>query len=243
MTMNRMYKETIMTLCLGCLAFASTQVLAYGDLSLSVGGRIMTSGWQGQNKASGQKFNSDGSTLAGFNLMLQKGRFYTGLNIQGGNYQFKGEAPDKMDATGRTASSGVIINRSELDLTAGYYLWPRFSFFLDIKGITNKWNNENYKLGAVGVGAGVTDFIPFNTTWISYGTFGIVPLNLTANGKDVGNGTGSALEIGGLYNFNPHNRLNFGIKLQNQQFKFSSGENQSHQVNSLFLGYNHIFMF
>jgi len=95
-----------------------------------------------------------------------------------------------------------------------------------------------------GLGAGISGFIPLSERWILFGSFGFVPVgNVEGNGTKIGDGNSGALEFGAVFKFNQRNRLNFGLKSQWQNYEFDDGSKQEHQLNGLFLGYNHLFLF
>jgi hypothetical protein len=217
---------------------------AAGPLSLGLGVKLMANNWKGENKNSDIEFESTEGGQFGFNAVLQKGKFYAGLNLQGGDYTFEDDLPEAVAAKEPVATDKVTIERGEWDILMGYYFWPRVSLFLDLKAIGTNWKKYDYSLTFWGPGLGASGFIPLNRNWLLFGSLGIVPIgNLEVDNNSVGDGTSAAFEFGAAYHFNRRNRINFGIKTQSQNYKFDSGEEQQHQVNSLFLGYNHLFLF
>ncbi|MGD8591621.1 MAG: hypothetical protein PVF82_02250 [Gammaproteobacteria bacterium] len=244
-------------LILSCLAVITSlsAPVAFAQQSLGLGAKLLGSTWKGDNVDSGTEFESTNGSQFGFNLVYQYNRFYTGFNFQGGEYKFKDDAPDKIYNVTKQPSRDLKINRGEADILVGYYFWPKVSLFLDLKSITNEWNDDdpdtdNYATQFLGVGFGVSGFIPLNDNWMLFGSFGIVPGGTIRqikgyNQGEIGNGDSGALEFGATYNFNRNNRLNFGLKSQWQNYEFDNlaRSEQKHQVGSFFIGYNYLFLF
>ena len=240
----------------GLLVIASFITPAtFAQHSLGLGVKLLGSTWQGENEDTNTEFKSSNGGQFGLNLVYQYKRFYTGVNFQGGEYKFKDDAPDKIYEIGKEPSDDVKINRAEADMLVGYYFWPKVSLFLDLKSITNDWKDddpdtENYATNFIGLGLGVSGFIPLGEKWMLFGSFGLVPNGTirVVKGDDkgeIGNGDSGALEFGAIYHFNRNNRLNFGLKSQWQNYEFDNAarSEQRHQVGSLFIGYNYLFLF
>jgi hypothetical protein len=258
---KKMNTKHVIASCL-LLAAGALAPTAHAQHSLGLGVKLLGSTWKGENVESGNDFESTDGAQLGFNLVYQYNRFYTGFNFQGGDYKFKDDAPDQISksddvytTTSLQSGEDVKVNRGEADILIGYYFFPKVSFFLDLKSITSEWKDgdpdtENYANQFIGVGLGVSGFIPLNDNWMLFGSFGFVPngtIRQTKGGDndDIGNGNSGALEFGGIYNFNRNNRLNFGLKSQWQNYEFDDPDRseQKHQVGSLFIGYNYLFLF
>lgn len=227
-----------------CMPWHTAWAESSSPLSLGLGVKLLwPAGMEIENQNTEKTVNSDSGAQLGLNLVLQKGRFYTGLNLQGGNYRFNDETPQQTPD-----EDSETINRSEFDLLVGYYFWERISLFVDLKAINNEWQDQDYKLGFGGLGLGISGFIPLTQKWLLFGSLGFVPVaNIEENGKNAGDGTSAALEFGGIYNFNHRNRINFGFKAQQQTYNFdddfNNGQKQTHGLFGLFVGYNHLFLF
>jgi len=249
-----MNTKNIILSCLILTASLSTQMV-YAQHSLGLGAKLLGSTWKGENVDSNTEFESSNGGQLGFNLVYQYKRFYTGFNFQGGDYKFKDDAPDKIYKIGKEASQDLKIGRAEADILVGYYFWEKVSLFLDLKSITNEWKDddpdtENYATNFLGLGLGVSGYIPLSDQWMLFGSFGIVPNGTVRQTKgdntgEIGNGDSGALEFGAIFNFNRNNRLNFGIKSQWQNYEFDNlaSSEQKHQLTSLFVGYNYLFLF
>jgi hypothetical protein len=114
---------------------------------------------------------------------------------------------------------------------------------MDIKNIGNKWNNQNYEFSYNGFGMGVSAFRPINTQWTLVGSIGFVP-NLTikdSDGGTIGDGSGSALDIGFLYHVAEKTNLSVGLKSQSNKLEFDTGDKQDHQRGGLYIGIAHQF--
>lgn len=231
---------------------------AQNPMSLGLGVKLLGSQWKGDNVDSDTTFESTNGGQFGLNLVFQRGRFYTGFNFQSGNYKFKDDAPDQISKTDsvytKTPVQDITIKRGEADLLVGYYFWPKISLFLDIKSISSVWDDnnkdtENYGTDFVGLGMGVSGFIPLNEKWTLFGSFGLVPKGTIKqrNGDkdEIGSGNSGALEFGSIFNITNQHRINFGLKSQWQNYKFDDNQNneQKHQLSSVFIGYNYVFYF
>ncbi|VAW59320.1 hypothetical protein MNBD_GAMMA11-3434 [hydrothermal vent metagenome] len=208
---------------------------------LVVGAKVLGAGWGGDN-ANGSTFNSDNGGQLGLNIAYQLGKFYTGLNLQGGNYDFTGTAPSQFTGSGSVSVGSDRIRQTEIDLLVGYYIWPQISLFVDIKAVENKWQSNNYKQNFGGLGLGITGFNPLNKNWTLFGSLGFVTGDIEDGGKNrVGDGSSSALEVGVVYTLSKNNHLNFGFKFRSYDFKSNNGEQQNYDINALFVGYSHAF--
>jgi len=211
------------------------------DQRLILGAKLLGSGWQGDN-ADGTNFSSDKGGQLGFNIAYQTGKFYGGLNLQTGDYEFISTVPDQFVGTGSVSATGTRIQQSELDLLLGYYVWPQVSLFVDIKSVGNKWQSNNYKQSFGGLGLGVTAFNPINKNWTLFGSLGFVSGDIKdENENKVGDGSSGAFEIGLTYTLKNNNSLNFGVKFRNYSFQSNDGGKQDYEVNALFAGYTHAF--
>jgi hypothetical protein len=246
----------------GCLIAAASLMshtaAAQSPMSLGLGVKLLGSQWSGDNVTSDTTFKSTNGGQFGLNLVFQKGRFYTGFNFQGGNYKFKDNTPDQISKTDSTyavtPTQDATIKRGEADILVGYYFWPKISLFLDIKSISDEWlddnkDSANYGTDFLGLGLGISGFIPLNEQWTLYGSFGLVPngniKQRNGDKADLGSGSSGALEFGSIFNITNQHRLNFGLKSQWQDYKFDNAQNdeQKHQLTSVFLGYNYVFFF
>lgn len=213
-----------------------------GESGLSFSVKALGGGWSGKNKTSGTEFESTEGGQLGFAGMYQNGGFYTGLNLQGGEYTFEKNTPDQVTTTGRTEVSNDKISRNEFDLIFGYYLTRHISIFLDIKAVTNKWESNQYEQKYNGLGLGVNANWPVNMDWTIYGTVGRINSGeISHNEEKIGEGSSSGVEIGAMYQLSKQHRLVFGLKRSNYNYKFDSGDEQTHSVGGLFVGYNYAF--
>lgn len=216
---------------------------SYADQRLTFGVKLLGAAWDGDNGAGGTSFESDEGGQLGLNVSYKIDKFYAGLNLQRGSYDFTGNAPDKFTVTGRVPSSNVKIQQSDLDLLVGYYFWPQLSLFFDIKAVTNDWQSEPYSQTFVGLGLGASGYIPINNHWTLFGSFGFIGSGEIKSNNDnkVGEGDSWALEIGTVYTINEQHFVNAGIKTRNYDFEHLDSTKQSYKINALFIGYNYSF--
>lgn len=218
----------------------NTAIAFESGLSFSV--RLNGGGWSGKNKTSGTEFESTEGGQAGFSGAYQSGNFYTGLNLQRGEYTFEKNTPDQVSSSGRSEVSNDKIEHSEVDLIFGYYLSRHFSMFVDIKGVSNTWASNSYQQDFSGVGFGATGVWPINKTWVVYGTVGVVPSGeIKTNGEKTGEGKSSAVDIGALYLFSEAHRMMFGVKRSSYAYTFNSGDEQTHSIGGVYVGYSFAF--
>ncbi len=224
---------------LGALALP---VFAQADdpLTMSVGAGVQLSGWQGENEGSSETDFDAGGGLLRLNVSLQKGRFYGGLSLTGGRFDFEEGSPDRVGPeSSAPPDREATVERGEFDLLLGYWFWERVSLFLDVKSVSNEWQGESYSLRYSGLGAGVSGFVPLAEPWTLFGSFGVVPLTIRALGEDIGDGRGSALEVGVLYRLGQRTSLSFSLKNQHQEYDFDSGADQTHDLGGLAFGITH----
>ena len=210
---------------------------------LTFGAKLLAAGWNGDNGAGGTDFESDEGGQFGLNIAYKIDNFYTGLNFQRGEYNFKNDAPDKFTLLGRVPSSSVKIRQSDFDLLVGYYFWSQVSLFADIKSVTNNWLDDAYYQTFLGLGLGTSGYIPLNEKWTLFGSFGFIGSGEIKdnNGNKVGEGTSWALEVGTVYSINERHFLNGGIKTRKYNFEYLDSTEQDYDINALFIGYNYSF--
>ena len=210
---------------------------------LSLGVKLLAAGWEGDNGSSLSEFESDRGGQLAFNIAYSNDRFYTGLNLQGGNYDFTNRAPDQFNSTGRVPVGTARVEQNDFDLLFGYYIWPRVSIFADIKAVGNRWSNNGYEQNFVGLGLGISGYFPQGDDWTIYGSLGVVGEGDIKDRNDtvVGEGSSSALEVGLVRKLDANNFLNMGAKFRNWAFEHNNGTSQDYSVNALFFGYTHSF--
>ncbi len=218
---------------------------SYADQRLTFGAKLLGAGWNGENGSGRADFESDEGGQFGLNVSYKVGNFYTGLNLQRGEYNFKTAAPDKFTVAGRIANSNTKIQQSDLDLLFGYYFWSQLSLFVDIKSVTNNWLNEPYQQNFLGLGLGASGYIPMSDNWTLFGSFGFIGGGDIKDNNDrkVGEGSSWALEAGAVYTINERNIVNGGIKTRNYRFEYLDSSKQTYNINALFIGYNYSFDF
>ena len=210
------------------------------DWNFVVGAKLQGAEWSGENEASNDTFDAKAGQLR-LDLRLSKGRFYSGFSFQGGEYEFDGDAPDKVFKSSRLPSSDVTIERSEVDLAFGYYVWRYVSVFVALKSMKNEWEGEGYTLEQGGAGVGMAGYRPLSKKWIFYGSLGFVKLDLETDGTEIGTANGSALELGAMYMYSQAVNFTLSLKAQRYEYDFDEGSNQAHDINGLVFGVNYAF--
>ncbi len=224
------------------LMLSSMTVSAQDDINISLGVKLLSANWTGNNNNSATDFKRTGGGQFAWNIAIQKQRYYAGLNLQGGAYKFENNAPDQVSNNTSTAVNNVTIQRSEIDLIVGYYFWENISLFIDFKSTQNKYDNNNFKQKFSGLGLGVSGSWLLNDNWSLYGTFGFIGRgDLKADDKVNGYANSAALEFGGLYRYRDAHRFTLGIKSQGQKYNYNNGSTQTHNFGGVFIGYNYLF--
>lgn len=236
-----MKKILSIALVTACLILISN--CAQANDNISIGVKLLGANWQGDNGGGANEFDSSNGGQFGVNIAYSVGNFYTGLNLQGGEYKFAGIAPDQFTTTGRVPVSNVNITQNDFDLLIGYYFWPQVSLFADVKSVQNNWRNNDYEQTFLGLGLGISAFTPLNEDWTLFGSFGFIPNGKIEDTNDnkVGDGDSIALELGAVYKLNDTNHLNLGIKFRNYNFEHLNNSKQEYSVNAIFIGYTHTF--
>lgn len=213
------------------------------DERITFGAKVLFAGWQGNNGSVSSSFNSDEGGQLAFSASYSLNKFYTGLSLQSGKYNFSSSAPDQFTTTGRVSTTNTDVEHREVDLLAGYYFWKNVSLFADLKGVSNTWTSNNYKQDFGGLGFGVSGFLPISDTLTLFGSTGFVGKGdiKDSNKVKVGEGSSGALEFGAIYRLATQSTLNIGLKFRTYDFEYLDNTSQDYSVNGLFVGYNHGF--
>lgn len=210
--------------------------------TLSLGLTLNGSGWEGDNGPGNSSFESSEGGQFAFSLNYRADQFYTGVNLQGGDYSFDSDAPAQFTSNGSLFSSDIKVEHSDFDLLVGYYFWPRVSLFMDLKAATSKWRDSGYEQTFSGLGFGASTFHVINQQWVLFGSIGFVNGSIDDNDvSSIGDGTSSALVFGAVRQIDADNAINFGLKLRSYDFEFDDGNEQEFTLNGVFFGYNRVF--
>jgi hypothetical protein len=227
-------------LCTGLLIAGVSPLWAQDSLSLGV--VLNGGGWSADNGPGSNNFSSDKGGQFGVSASWAHDAYYFGLSLQSGEYQFDNTGPTRFTSSGAIATSDVSVEHSDFDLLAGYYFWDQVSLFVDLKTVSSRWNNSNYKQGFSGLGIGVAGYHPINDAWTFYGSLGFVGGDIREDGNaTLGQAASSALILGANYALNKKDHLSIGFKSRSYLFDFDDGNEQEYKLNGLFFGYNHVF--
>jgi hypothetical protein len=236
MKSNKLFQYSFTTVMTGALLLVASQAWAQAETRYSLGAKLDFSTWKGDNPG-GASFKA-GAPMLGLEAKVQHAKWFGGLTLTGGEFTFDTLAPSRPTNPLPAGSEPVTIKRGEVDLVLGYRFWSRISLFLDLKNVSNEWNTDGYKTEYSGLGIGITGFHPLSSQWTLFGNFGFLPMNIRADGQEVGNATRSALNVGFLYRINPWLNLRIGLQSQAQIDKYDSGGEQTHNINALMFGIN-----
>jgi hypothetical protein len=216
---------------------------ADSDFSVDLGVELLAGGWSGKNKASDTKWDGGGGQI-GLNLSLNKGRFFTALDLHGGNYTFKDDAPEQVSSKGTSPQEDVKIAHNALDFALGYYFWRHLAFFLDLQSTNRKWGNNDYEMRYTGIGGGIRGDWPISSHWDLVGRLAVLP-RTTVKGDDheIGDVSGGGLELGAAFRPKPKHRFGIGLRLETRSYDFDAGGKQDDQMLGLFLNYAYRFGF
>lgn len=211
--------------------------------SLSLGLTLNGSTWEGDNGPGNSDFESDSGGQFGASITYRVNKFYTGLNLQGGTYDFDSDAPTQFTSEGVLAARDDEVEHSDFDLLFGYYFWQNVSLFVDLKVTHSEWRDTGYEQAFAGLGVGVSGFIPIDDKWLLFGSLGFVNGDIDDDdgSSNHGDGSSSALSGGAVYRLDKANTLNFGLKFRSYDFDFDDGNEQEYTINGLFFGYTHTF--
>ncbi len=212
------------------------------DNSVSLGVTLNGAEWSGDNGPGRSSFSSTEGGQFGLSANVKLDRFYVGISLQGGDYNFNSDAPDQFTSNGVATVSDTEVEHADLDILAGYYFWPQVSLFVDLKGVGSRWKNNGYEQTFGGLGIGVSAFHPLNADWLLFGSLGFVNGEVEDDDDaSLGDGKSSALILGSVYSIEKDQHLNFGFKFRKYDFDFDDGNEQDYTLNGIFVGYTHIF--
>ncbi len=218
------------------LLLATPLAWAQAEVSYSLGAKLDVSTWEGDNPNNAD-FKAKAPML-GLEAKIQYANWFGGLILAGGEFKFDTLAPARPTNPLPAGSEPVTIKRGEVDLVLGYRFWPRIALFLDFKNVSNEWNSDGYKTEYNGLGLGISGHHPLSPKWVLFGNVGVVPMNIKADGQDVGDATRSALNIGFLYRIGQRANVSIGLQSQTQTDDYDNGLEQTHRVGALTFGIN-----
>lgn len=223
---------------------ASTSTKKSSPLTLTLGGKLFSGGWTGENTGDieGDIESTTGGGI-GLSVGLRKNKWFGVLNIQSGGYEFDGDQPAYDPDP--IAEDELTINSSFFSLGAGYQISRYVAVQGGFKSHSQKWDDHDRELIYAGLGVGVTGFIPLGQSWTLYGTLGLNGHTIEdQDGEEVGEGSTSSLELGAAFRITPASSISFGFKNESVAAEFDeSGNEQEHNFSSLYFGYNHGFRF
>jgi len=216
---------------------------ANANQRITIGAKLLAAGWQGDNGSVSNSFNSDEGGQIAISASYSLDKFYAGVSLQNGKYKFNDSAPEQFTQSGRVNTSNTNIEHNELDILTGYYIWDNISFFIDLKGISNIWSNNDYEQNFGGLGFGVSGFLPLKNNLTLFGSAGFVGNGDIKDSAEVkvGNGSSGALDLGTIFKLTPNSSLNVGLKFRTYNFEYLDNTSQEYSINALFVGYNHSF--
>lgn len=234
--MNRMLKVVVIFL------LGMSVMPTWAESTLSLGVVLNGTGWSGDNGSASSDFDSDKGGQFGLSASLAKGRYYFGLSLQGGDYQFDSTGPTEFTSAGAIPTRDVKVTHTDFDLLAGYYFWDKVSLFVDLKSVGSAWRNNDYDQSFSGLGLGIAGYQPINDLWTFFASWGFVGGDIKeGSSREIGEATSNALILGANYALDKNNFINMGVKFRGYLFDYDDGNEQEYNLNGLFFGYNHVF--
>lgn len=219
-------------------------------LTLTLGGKIHSGGWTGENKGSiSNDIESEKGSGIGLSVGLRKGKFFGVFNVQAGSYEFDDEQPvynpDPISEDFDLSDSDELtINTGFVSLGLGYQFNRYFALQGGIKSHSQAWEDLNREVDYIGLGIGATGFIPLSDNWTLYGTLGINRMDIKdKDGNDIGDGNSTSLELGAAFRISTLSSISFGFKNEAVTAEFDGGNEQEHNIANFYFGYNHGFRF
>ena len=215
--------------------------------NFNLGVRLQGMNWAVTDKDSqtdnSKKINAKAGA-AGVTWQWRRKAFYLGGGLAGGTFTFD-EGFKRYDGLQAVNSDGkTVIDRTEFDLVSGYQLWRPISVFVNLKAISNKWEDD-YTTTYTGLGIGVNYHINFNDRFSLFGSAGLLPMAIGDSQDDeknhIGNAKGGAAEVGGLLAVKGGNTFTIGVKSQYQKNSFDNDAEQVHATNAVQFRYYHTF--
>ena len=221
-----------------CLLLPSLATAGSG-MQFSLGTSLKSTTWSGENPGSGGRFEAQAPMLS-LEARLQRGRWFGGLTLSGGEFEFADTSPARPTGPALPATQSVTVSRGETDLVAGYRIRERIALFADIKSVANTWS-DNYKMEYSGLGIGISGFLPLGSRWLIFGNLGFVSMDIKVQRSSIGNAKRSALNMGVSYRIADAFNVSLAINSQSQINTYRDGSEQTHELGSLALGINATF--
>lgn len=208
---------------------------------LTLGGKIHSGGWEGENKGSiTGDIESESGSGVGISVGLRRDKWFSVLNVQSGRYEFDDKQPIyDTDPIGDDEDS-LTVDSGFFSIGVGYQFNRYFALQGGFKSHGQTWEKFGREIVYVGTGIGATGFLPLNKTWTLYGTLGLNRMSIEDDdGNDIGDAGSSSLELGAALRLTPMSSLSFGFKNEAVVAEFDSGNEQEHNLANIFIGYNH----
>ena len=217
------------------ITFLSMEARA-GDVYLVPSIDVHFTGWTGGDAGTIDSYDS-ASNMSVLGVMLQKDKWFTGLLLKSGNFDFENMAPEQDSGTVVTPAT---IHRADFDLVAGYYFWDQVALFVDLKSSSMSWVDTDYVVSFGGIGLGVSGYYQLKDSTL-YSSFGLVNLTARVDENEVGTGAGSSLEFGWLKKISPTMSFKIGVKSQTQVIDYTNTNKQTNMVGGIIVGISKAF--
>jgi len=238
--MIRIYR-LIKTTITSCLVLVS--VMAWADDSFNfVGGAKVSMGtWEGKNNVpDGHAFKTDGQVL-GITAGFQKGKWMGAASVSFGGFNFSGSSPDKAPIPEYMNIDTANVVLGEFDLAFGYRIWPRLYPIFGFKRFGMTWDDPVITQEYVGYSGGISGNYPLGKRTIVFGSIAFENMNITYQTDDIGDATGTAIEIGTAYYFSPRSLIQLTLEAHSLESQYQNEVQQAHNLRMLTLGYQYRF--
>ncbi|MBI5193963.1 MAG: hypothetical protein HZA08_11050 [Nitrospirae bacterium] len=221
------------------MVFAFSNMAMAEQPHVSVGLKTWAATWDTKlDTGSGNKdFSSDYGLMLGPSVNVQYDKYFAGASYLFGTFSFPAVSVAATDIN-------LDADRTDMDISAGYYFHPNVAAFLGYKLMDLKYKmkldpcvlgvcGDTSKETRNGPVLGVTGHYPIEgSRWVLFGNLSYVFLNSefkdSSGNKDTSKVTGPAVEFGGAYTLeNMPLSLLVGLKYQNYEYDTAGAANDT----------------
>lgn len=222
-----MKRLLIVILLFGIITGYSNIVFAE-DVNVTVGLKTWIATWEA--KFTGGSIESDYGLMYGPNINVRSGNFFGGLNYLVGSFSFPTET--FYDSSVGDFDVEYEADRTDLDLSAGYYVHPNIAVLLGYKMVNMDFTYSSSDLGVTvdeslelsGPAFGISGHYPIGQSrWVLFGSLSYLVLDGEWEDGTSEEGTGPSIEFGGAYMVEDK-PLSVSVGFKHQSFDSDDGE-------------------
>ena len=214
-------------LLLGIITGYSSIVFAE-DVNVTVGFKTWIATWE--SKFTEGSIESDYGLMFGPNINVRSGNFFGGLSYLLGSFSFPTET--FYDSSVGYYDVEYEADRTDMDLSAGYYFHPNVAVFLGYKVVNMDFTFTSADLDVTvddslelsGPAFGVSGYYPIGQSrWALFGSLSYLVLDGEWDDGTSEEGTGPSIEFGGAYTVEDK-PLSVSVGFKSQSFESDDGE-------------------